>query len=244
MNSSTAPTTRRRAVLRRLPILVIALGAIIGAVALRDHIDFATLRAHHDALMALRDTYYVLTVLGFMLAYVVIVGLSLPGAAVSTVTGGFLFGVFPGVFYTVAAATIGAVAVFFAARIGFGDQLAARIEAGKGRVQRLTAALRENEWEVLLIMRLVPVVPFFVGNLVPAMIGVRTHRFVLTTLIGIIPGALVYTSLGNGLGEVFARGEQPDLGIIFEPHVLLPLLGLAALAALPIAIRSMRRRLP
>ncbi len=234
----------RRAVLRRLPIILIALGALTGAVLLRDHLDFGVLRTHQEALIAVRDAHYLLTVLGFMLAYVVIVGLSLPGAAVSTVTGGFLFGVFPGVVYTVLAATLGAVAVFLAARVGFGDRLAARIADGQGRVTRLTAALRENEWEVLLVMRLVPVVPFFVGNLVPAMIGVRTHRFVLTTLIGIIPGGLVYTSLGNGLGEVIARGEQPDLGIIFEPHVLLPLLGLAALAALPILIRAMRRRVP
>lgn len=245
MDSPEAPLpSRSRAVMRRLPIFVILLGAVIGTVLLRDQIDFGVLRAHHDTLMALRDAHYGLTVLAFMAAYVLIVTLSLPGAALSTVTGGFLFGVFPGVVYTVVAATIGAVAVFLAARIGFGDRLAARIDAGQGRVKRLTTALRENEWEVLFIMRLIPVVPFFVGNLVPAMIGVRTHRFFVTTLFGIIPGGLVYTSVGNGLGEIFARGEQPDMGVIFEPHILLPILGLAALAALPILIRSLRRRVP
>ncbi len=245
MDSPEAPLpSRSRAVMRRLPILVILLAAVIGTVLLRDQIDFSVLRAHHDTLMGLRDAHYALTVLGFMVAYVLIVTLSLPGAALSTVTGGFLFGVFPGVVYTVVAATIGAVAVFLAARIGFGDRLAARIDAGQGRVKRLSTALRENEWEVLFIMRLIPVVPFFVGNLVPAMIGVRTHRFFVTTLLGIIPGGLVYTSVGNGLGEILARGEQPDMGVIFEPHILLPILGLAALAALPILIRSMRRRVP
>jgi hypothetical protein len=57
-----------------------------------------------------------------------------------------------------------------------------------------------------------------------------------------MPGAIVYTSVGAGLGEVFARGETPDLGIIFEPHVLLPILGLAALALLPVLIKALRGR--
>jgi len=94
----------------------------------------------------------------------------------------------------------------------------------------------------LFLIRLVPAVPFFVANLLPAMVGVRAGRFVFTTFFGIMPGALVYTWVGAGLGEVFARGARPDLGIIFAPYVLGPLLGLAALAALPIAIRVARRK--
>ena len=82
--------------------------------------------------------------------------------------------------------------------------------------------------------------PFFVANLVPALVGVPLVRFAITTFLGIIPGAVVYTSVGAGLGEVFARGETPDLGIIFEPHILLPILGLCALAALPILLKALR----
>ncbi|KPQ22335.1 MAG: hypothetical protein HLUCCA24_00285 [Rhodobacteraceae bacterium HLUCCA24] len=74
----------------------------------------------------------------------------------------------------------------------------------------------------------------------PAFVNVPTHRFVISTFFGIIPGALVYTSVGAGLSDVFARGETPDLGIVFEPQILLPLLGLAALAALPIVLRAVR----
>jgi uncharacterized membrane protein YdjX (TVP38/TMEM64 family) len=69
---------------------------------------------------------------------------------------------------------------------------------------------------------------------------VPLSRFVISTFLGIIPGALVYTSVGAGLGEVFAAGETPDLGIIFEPHVLLPILGLAALALLPVVLKAVR----
>jgi uncharacterized membrane protein YdjX (TVP38/TMEM64 family) len=94
---------------------------------------------------------------------------------------------------------------------------------------------------MLLTMRLIPVVPFFVANLIPAFVGVPLWRFAVTTFLGIIPGAVVYTSVGAGLGEVFARGETPDLGIIFAPHVLFPILGLAALAALPMVLKLLKR---
>ena len=82
--------------------------------------------------------------------------------------------------------------------------------------------------------------PFFVANLVPALVGVPLIRFVISTFFGIIPGAVVYTSVGAGLGEVLARGESPDLGVIFEPQILLPILGLCALAALPIVLKAVR----
>ena len=90
------------------------------------------------------------------------------------------------------------------------------------------------------MMRLVPAVPFFVANLLPALVGVRFVNFAVTTVLGIIPGAIVFTSIGVGLGAVFDRGESPDLSLLWEPHVIAPLLGLAALSALPMAIKAIR----
>jgi uncharacterized membrane protein YdjX (TVP38/TMEM64 family) len=80
-----------------------------------------------------------------------------------------------------------------------------------------------------------------VANLIPAFVGTRLWPFFATTLVGIIPGGVVYTSVGAGLGEVFAAGKTPDLGIIFAPHVLGPILGLAALSALPILLKHFRK---
>ena len=242
LTGQTAPPPAKQGLARRLPILVILAVAAVGAFTLRDHLTFAALAENREALLAYRDAHYLIAVLGFVAAYVVIVAFSLPGATLATLTGGFLFGLFPGVVFNVAAATIGAVAVFLAARAGFGADVAARIEAKGGAPARLQAALRENEWSVLLMMRLVPAVPFFIANLIPAFVGVPLSRFAVTTFVGIIPGALVYTSVGAGLGEVFARGDTPDLGIIFTPAVLLPILGLAALSALPILIKALRRK--
>ena len=164
----------------------------------------------------------------------------LPGATIATLTGGVLFATFPGALFNIIAATTGATLIFLAARRGFGDRLGARLEGSEGLVKRIKDGIDGNQWSMLFLIRLIPAVPFFVANLVPAFVQVPTWRFVVTTFLGIIPGAVVYTSVGAGLGEVFERGETPDLGIVFEPHILFPILGLCALAALPIGLKALR----
>lgn len=227
---------------RWLPLIGIALAAGLAIWLFGDRLSFDTLRDNRNALLNWRDANPVLAPALFMLAYVAVVALSVPGAVWVTLTGGFLFGVFPGVLYNVGGATLGALLLFLAVRAGFGESLRARMQASEGAVRRLGDGLRENEVSVLLTMRLVPVVPFFVANLIPAFLGVAAWRFVWTTFLGILPGGLVFTSVGAGLGDVFEQGGTPDLGVIFEPFVLGPLLGLAALSLLPVAIKRFRRR--
>ena len=230
----------RRPWVKRLPLIAILSVAAIGAFTLRDHLSFQALADNREALIAFRDANYLLTMLAFVAAYIVIVAFSLPGATIATLTGGFLFATFPGALFNITGATIGATLIFLAARWGLGERLAAKMDSSEGAVKKIKTAIDENQWEALFLIRLVPAVPFFVANLVPALVGVPLYRFVVTTFFGIIPGAVVYTSVGAGLGEVFARGETPDLGIIFELHILLPILGLCALAALPIVLKAVR----
>ncbi len=232
--------TPKRGQARFVPLVIILSVAIIGAFTLRDYLSFESLRDNRQALLIFRDANYPATVGVFMVAYVIIVAFSLPGATIATLTGGFLFATFPGTLFNVVSATIGATGIFLAARWGLGERLGARMEAGHGRIKAIKDGIDENQWSMLFLIRLVPVVPFFIANLLPAFLEVPLHRFVLSTFFGIIPGAIVYTSVGAGLGEVFARGETPDLGVIFEPHILLPILGLGALAALPVAIKALR----
>ncbi|WP_298258296.1 VTT domain-containing protein [uncultured Litoreibacter sp.] len=232
--------TNKSTLRKKLPFLVILTAALIGASTLRDYLSFEALRDNREALIAFRDANYLVAVLGFIAIYIVIVAFSLPGAAIATLTGGFLFATFPGFLFNITAATIGATAIFSAARMGFGDKLAAKMENSEGMVKTIKDGIDENQWSVLFLIRLVPAVPFFVANLVPALVDVPLRRFVISTFFGIIPGSVVYTSVGAGLGEVFARGETPNLGIIFEPHILLPILGLCALALLPIIIKAVR----
>ncbi len=225
---------------RHLPLIAILTVAVIGFFTLRDYLTFDTLSQNREWLLNYRDNHYVLMVAAFVAVYFLIVAFSLPGAAVASVTGGFLFGLWAGTAFNVIAATLGAVAIFLAARAGLGKTLAAKMDASEGRLRSLKEGLRENEISMLFLLRLVPVVPFFVANLVPALVGVKLRNFVWTTALGIIPGGIVFTSIGVGLGEVFDRGESPDLSLLWAPHVIGPILGLAALAALPIVIKAIR----
>ena len=230
--------TDKPAWLRYLPLMVIAVVAAIGFFTLRDYLNFETLRDNREALIAFRDANYGLTVLVFVAAYIMIVAFSLPGAGIATITGGFLFGTIFGAMFNVTGATIGAVLIFTAARMGLGEKLKARMDASEGMVRKIKDGVDNNQWSMLFLIRLIPAVPFFVANLIPAFLGVMLHRFVISTFLGIIPGSLVYSSVGAGLGAVFARGETPNFGIIFEPQILLPILGLCALSLLPIIIKA------
>jgi uncharacterized membrane protein YdjX (TVP38/TMEM64 family) len=226
----------------KLPFLAILLIAGIGAFFLRDQLSFDALAINRDLLITFRDQNYTLAVLAFMAGYIAIVGLSLPGATITTLTGGFLFGIFPGVLFNVTAASIGATLIFLAAKHGFGSRFAEKMADRGGAAARLQTALQNNEWSALLIMRFAPVVPFFLANLIPAFVGVQTYRFVITTFVGIIPGAIILTSIGAGLDQVFAKGGKPDLSILFSQRILVPLLGLVALSALPILFKLLAKK--
>ncbi|NCQ23698.1 MAG: hypothetical protein COW54_06005 [Rhodobacteraceae bacterium CG17_big_fil_post_rev_8_21_14_2_50_63_15] len=242
MDHSTqgAPAGKTRAWTRHAPLAIILVVAVIGYITLRDYITFDTLRDNREALLTFRDENVLLMALAFIGVYITIVAFSLPGAAVASVTGGFLFGLVLGTGLNVLSASLGACVIFLAARWGLGQTLAARIETSEGTLKRLKTGLHDNEISVLFLMRLVPAVPFFVANLLPAMVGVKFINFALTTMLGIIPGAVVFTWIGVGLGEVFDRGETPDLSLLWEPQIIGPILGLCALAALPILIKALR----
>ncbi len=238
-DTTQAPRTR---LARHIPLLVILAVAAVGFFTLGDYLTFETLRDNREALLTWRDANYWAMAGAFVAIYIAIVAFSLPGAAVASMTGGFLFGLLAGTIFNVFSATIGASAIFLAARWGLGETLTAKLETSEGTVKRLKDGLRENEISVLFLLRLVPVVPFFVANLVPALVGVKFRNFLITTALGIIPGGIVYTWIGVGLGGVFDRGETPDVSLLWEPFVIGPIIGLCVLAALPIVIKSIRGR--
>lgn len=238
--TETPPPAETNALLKRLPIVVIGVVAVLAAYFLRDYLTFDALADNRESLIAFRDANYLLTVVAFIAIYTIAVAFSLPGALILTLSGGFLFATFPGFLYNVTGATLGATAIFLAARWGFGKQLGAKLEGSDGIVKKIKDGIDENQWSMLFLIRLVPAIPFFLANLIPAFLEVPLRRFVISTFFGIIPGSVVYTSVGAGLGEVFAAGETPNLGIIFEPHILLPIIGLCVLAVLPIIIKAVR----
>ncbi len=222
------------------PMIVIVTGLIVFFVSGgHQYLSFQTLSEHRELILQWSDEHATLAVVGFWLAYVIMVAFSLPGAVWLTLVGGFVFGTWATLFYVVSSATVGSVLVFLAARYAFADYLHAK--AGH-MVHRMEDGFRENAMSYLLFLRLVPVFPFWLVNLVPALLGVSLKTYVIGTFLGIIPGSFVFCSVGDGLGALFESGETPDMGIIFEPPVLVPMIGLAVLSLIPVIYKKIKSR--
>jgi uncharacterized membrane protein YdjX (TVP38/TMEM64 family) len=222
------------AISKRIIVLMLIAGlAVTGGYALNDVFSVDMLRLHRAELLSITQSHKVLAALLFVSLYSVIAGLSLPGAAIASIAGGFLFGLMLGTILNITAATLGATSLYLAVQWGVGESFVRRLDALEGRSDKIVSRLRKNEVSVLLSLRLVPVVPFFAVNLLAAISRVGFRNFVLTTSVGILPGAIVFTSIGVGLGSVFDQGAEPDLSVLWSPQLLFPLLGLAALSLVP-----------
>lgn len=219
-----------------LTILVLGLAAFF-ALGGRRYISFETLQQHRDTLTAWVAANRVLAPVLYVVIYAAATACSVPGGVVLTVTGGFLFGTALGGAVAVVGASIGATAISLAAQIALRDLLKAK--AGPA-LQQMEEGFRHDAFSYLLVLRLVPLFPFFLVNLVPALLGVPLRTYVAATVIGIIPGTFVFASVGNGVGAVLDQGGKPDLGIIFTPPILLPILGLAVLALIPVFYKRVK----
>lgn len=227
--------------LRRLwPLAVLLAGlAVFYAFDLGRYLDFDALRENREMLLELTETHRVAAALAFAGLYIVVIAFSLPGGAFLTITGGFLFGPLLGACYVVLAATIGATILFLVAKTTLGDAL--RQRAGPW-LKKMEAGFQENAFNYLLVLRLIPLFPFFVVNLVPAFLGVTLRTYFLATLIGIIPGTAVYAQVGAGLGSIFDSGESFTVSGILTTDILLALCGLALLSLAPILYKKLRSK--
>ena len=232
--SSASPLTFQRLI----PLLILMAGLVaFFALGLHRYLSFQTLREHREVLLSWVDTAGVLAALTYMAVYAAAVAFSLPGGAVLSITGGFLFGTVWGTVYIVISATLGATVLFLIAKTALGDIL--RAKAGHW-LHKMEAGFRANALSYLLVLRLVPLFPFFVVNLVPAFLGVPLSTYVIGTAIGIIPGAFVYASVGAGVGSIFAAGGVLRVEGILTPQILMALIGLAVLALLPVLYKKIK----
>lgn len=221
-----------------LGVLVLGTGAFFG-LGLNEYVTFEALREHRHFLMDFVDQQIVTAVAVFVVAYALSTALSLPLGALLSVTGGFLFGSLLGSFWIVVGATVGATGIFLAAKTAFGDVL--RAKAGPF-LAKMEDGFKENAFSYMLVLRLVPLFPFFIVNLVPAFLGVNLRTYVVATFIGIIPGAFVFATVGAGLGSVFDANEEFSFSGILTPQVWAALIGLAVLSLLPIVHKKLKAR--
>jgi uncharacterized membrane protein YdjX (TVP38/TMEM64 family) len=223
---------------RLIPLgLLVVAGIAFVAAGGHHYLTFAALAENRDWLSSLVQRWGFVAALLYIAVYAGLVALSVPGAAILTIAGGFLFGTWLGTLCAILGATLGATGVFLATRAGLGG-LARR--AGP-LVGKLEAGFRADAFSYLLVLRLVFIFPFWLVNLVPALVGVRLSTFILATFLGIIPGAFVYASLGSGLGNVVG---EPGLGVLLRPSVLGPIVGLVILALIPVGYKRWRTRRP
>lgn len=211
----------------------------MGFTLLRDYLSYETLRNNHESLVNFKNENYWVTVIIFIISYITLVTFALPGSPIASLTGGFLFGLAFGTFLNVTAAATGATLIFLAAKNGFGNKLTQRIDASEGSIRKIRDGIKRDEISYLFLIRLIPIIPFAVANLVPALFGVSLRNFFFTTYIGIIPGGLVFTWLGSGLSEIFKQNEEPNFSIIFEIYVIGPILCLCLLSFLPIILKKL-----
>ena len=247
----TEHTRPRRRLLRILPVaIIVAIGVAGYAAGLHEMVSFEALLAQRGELRAFVEQNQVWAIAAYVAFYVVMASLSLPGAWWISVLGGFLFGWLVGGILAVISATIGAIVIFLAARTSFGSVFAKR--AGP-MLQRLAGGFRKDSFSYLLMLRLIPVIPFWITNIAPALFGVRLRTFSLATLIGIIPATFAFASAGDGLDGIIAAQEQAraaclaaargDCGItirlsdIVTPKILLAAAVLALIGTVPLILR-------
>lgn len=232
---------RRRLRWRQLwPLALVGAGiAAAFAFGLERHLSAEALAANQASLAGLVRAHPLAAAAAFVTVYTAAVAVSLPGGVFLTLAGGLMFGPFWGTVLSVIGATTGAVLLFLAARHALAEPLARR--AGR-LLERIRPDLERDGLSYLLVLRLVPLFPFWLVNLAPALVGMRLGSYVLGTFLGIIPATAVFAGVGAGLGGILAAGGRPDPGVILAPSVLLPLIGLALLALVPVLWRRLTAR--
>lgn len=232
----------KQALKRYAPLAIVVIGAAtVYATGVHRFLSFDALRENYATLTAFVAERFLAALCIYMLAYVVVVALSLPGAGLMTIAGGFLFGAAIGTTAAVVSATAGAILIFIAARTAFGDVL--KRQAG-GFLKRMEAGFERNAFSYLLLLRVIPAFPFFVVNIAPAFFSVPIRTFAITTLIGVIPGTFAFSSVGNGLGAVLSTGGEISLqGVLLRPEVITPIVAIASLASIPLVAQAMGLRL-
>jgi uncharacterized membrane protein YdjX (TVP38/TMEM64 family) len=257
MSASSPSGSRWRGVARRLlPLAAVLIFAFVAYLLAGDSgISLESLVRHRDTIDAFVDQHQFLSVIAFIGIYIVTVGFSLPGATFLTVAGGFLFGFVTGAIAAAIGATVGATLIFLVARTALGEPLLRR--AGP-RARQIAKGFRDEAFSYLLFLRLVPVFPFFLVNLVPAFAGVRLKPFVAATAIGVLPAAVVFTLAGMGLDSVIAAqknayhqcmasGEYTcrmvfDASDVLTPQMIVALVALGMLALMPVFVKRWRAR--
>ena len=257
---TTSETQQTNGLKRFLPLIILAaVMALAFAMGWHKYLSFKTIGVNYDYLKTLIADHFVLALAAYMAIYIAAVALSAPGGLIMTLAGGLLFGWKVGIPATVLSATIGASILFLIAKSSFGETLAAK--AGPA-LEKFRAGFKENALSYLLFLRLVPIFPFVLVNIAPALLGVPFRTYVLGTFLGIIPGTSAFSVAGAGLGSVVeaqnkvyqgclaAKPDNPDAACpytidtsaLLTKELLAAFVLLGVVALIPVAMKYLRGR--
>jgi uncharacterized membrane protein YdjX (TVP38/TMEM64 family) len=233
---SIEPTARAKGslglALRFGPALLLVAGLIWAlSSGILNHLSLHELKASRFTLHAFVGKHPLQALLAYGLIYIGVISLSLPGALILTLTGGFLFGPWLGGAAADLGCSTGAVVVFAVCRLAAGDSLERRANP---RIQAFEEGFRKDAFLYILTLRLIPVTPSWLVNLAAGVIGPPARQYIAATFLGYLPVSFIYATLGSGLDRMFDRGELLGPQLFLAPRIALPLLGLALLSILPI----------
>ena len=215
-------------------VIAMAIGAFF-YFDLGQFLSLTALKAHRDTLLSFTEANYISSAGLFILAYIVVTGLSLPGAVILTLAGGFLFGSLFGMLFVNLGATTGATLAFLTARYLLRDWVEQKFGKWLGPVQQ---GFTNNAFSYLMTLRLIPLFPFFVVNLVAGLTRMNIGTYVAATALGIIPGSFVYAYAGRQLGTINSLKE------IASPNVIGAFVLLGLLALVPTVYNKFQTRQP
>ncbi|MEM7462615.1 MAG: TVP38/TMEM64 family protein [Pseudomonadota bacterium] len=244
----TAPSDLIGRAKRFIPAVLVVLFLVTAWLAgWFDYFSLSNLIMNREELATYAHDHQFFAMAIYALIYTALVAISFPGASLLTVAAGFVFGGLAGGLLTVFAATAGSVIIFSIARSSFGDFLAKK--AGPF-ISKMVDGFNRDAFNYLLMIRLTPIFPFWVVNIVPALLNVRLLPYAIATFLGIIPGTFAYSFVGAGLGSVIEAQEAANPGCadagtceidpssLVTPQIIWAMLGLAAISILPIVIRK------
>lgn len=239
-----------------LPLGVfVAIFAGIWATGLHNYVSFQTIAEYQTDLENYVANNIVYAAIVFVAIYITAVAFSLPGASILSLLGGLLFGGLLGGVLIVIAATLGAICIFMIARTSVGDFL--KQKAGKW-MEKIAAEFNDGAASYLLFLRLVPLFPFFVVNLAPALLGARFWTYCWTTFVGIMPATFAYSYVGAGIGSVLANENdryqqclvqntgacefEVSASSFFSQELIIGLVAMGVVALIPIILKKFKQR--
>ena len=221
---------------RLLPLAVLGAGlALFFALGGQQYLNPESAAALLRDLTGFVEANLWLALLAYLVFYALAVSVSVPGAIWFTLGAGFLFGPVLGAGVALLGATMGATILFLAARYAFGDWVR---EKFPGYVKRLQDGFSQDAFTYVMILRLIPVFPFWAINLATALLNVPLRAFFLASLIGMAPGAYVYATVGGKLSNVVEEGI-PSFTELLDAELIIALVVFAALAVFPAIYKRM-----